>query len=128
LFIYNNIGGEKKMITKSFTLTNRDFKKLLSFCTKADFSRHIIVKIYGLRVMIFHSDSYAIEKRANRKKILLFHKLLKKGKVDKFVCCYPEETAIPMEYCFMGANARGEIHHSGDSNKVIFTCAGKRAR
>ena len=122
-------GSDKMKIEKNFHLDHKDFMKLVRFVSgDPSYKKYVIVNIRGKRVMIFHSDSFISKDRCNTAMILLFHKLFEKGKVDQFCCCYPEETAIPMELCFMGKHARGEIHHSGDSNMVTFTCSRRESR
>ena len=114
------------MITKKFHLNRKDFDKLYNFIveSKGKFDKNVIININGVRVFIFHSDLavYGV----NRKQIDRFKKLYHKGKVDKFICCFPDETSLDMSLCFMGKYATGEIHHGGDSNLVKLTCYDSR--
>ena len=111
------------MVTKKFCINNSELKKLYNFMVKSknDFTRSIIIKAEGVRVFIFHSDSYIFD-GVNTRQVKKFKKLFSKGKVDAFCCCYPEETCIDMSLCFMGTLATGEISHSSEGNTVTFSC------
>ena len=70
------------------------------------FDAYVIFNVRGLRVMFFHSGEGSSR---NVMMLEMFKYLHSQGKVDKFVCCYPENSGM-RHLCYLGSKASGPIY------------------